>query len=259
MGCNVCSNGKKNCGLININQGNIRKIIEGEQKTNNITIINNHNRNIIHINRRNRKNRYISPVRNYLNNIDPFFVPHFRNRSIHNNANYPSYRKRYYLFLNRNRNRNENNRRNYSPRYRIRERNDRQPISLNQIPTENTIAIFHEYSQRNDLEGIDNQSIEQSEIDSNNSDNKSEGSNLIDNFCEVKIKNISTLEENNKKCTICLENFNSKEKVIILPCIHIFHRPCISDWMENKKNCPICKFKLTKENIEQKNNDILEE
>ena len=247
MGCNVFNNGKNNnCGFININKENIRKMIE-EQKT---------NRNIIHSNKRNKKHRIQIPVRNYINaDIDAsyaFFVPQFRNRSILNNENHP---RRYYLFLHR----NENNRRNYSPRNRIRERNNIQPISINQIPREITIANAHEHSQRSEFERIDNQPIEQNEIDSSNNNNKSEESNLIDNFCEVKIKDISKLEESNKKCAICLERFNSEVEVIILPCIHIFHSSCINDWMEKQKNCPICKFELTKENIYQKNAIILEE
>ena len=260
MGCNVFNNGKnKNCGLININQENIRKMIE-EHKANNITIHNNHNRNKIHSNR--RKHRNEMPVRNYIN---AFFAPHlrhrnplfqlFRNRSVANNSNQPRYRRRNYLVSNR----NENNRRIYSTRNRIRERNNSQPNSINQIPRENTITIVQEHNQRNGLERINNQPIEQNEIDSNNNNNKSEGNNLIDNFCEVKIKNISKLEESNKKCAICLERFNSKVKVIILPCIHMFHTSCINDWMEKQKNCPICKFELTKENIEQKNAYILNE
>jgi hypothetical protein len=261
MGCKVFNNGKnKNCGLININQENIRKIIE-EQKTNNIIIHNNHNRNIFHSNRRIREHRNEMPVRNYINT---FFAPHlryrnpllqlFRNRSVANNVNhYQRHRRRNHLVSNR----NENNRRNYSTRSRLRERNDSQPNSINQIPRENALRIIHVQSQRNELERIDNQFMEQNEIDSNN--NNSEGNNIIDNFCEVKIKNISKLEESNKKCAICLEKFNSKVKVIILPCIHIFHRSCINNWMKKQKNCPICKFELTKENIDQKNDYILNE
>ena len=262
MGCNVFNNGKnKNCGLININQENVRKIIE-EQRINNIIIHNNHNRNNIHNIRRNRDHRNEIPVRNYINT---FFAPHLRhknplfqlirNRSVMNNVNHPRYRRRNHLVSNR----NENNRRNYSTRNRIRERNDSQPNFINQIPRENTISIVHEQNQRNDSERIDNQPIEQNEIDlSNNDDNKSEN-NLIDNFCEVKIKNISKLEDSNKNCAICLERFKSKVKIIILPCIHIFHRSCINDWMKKQKNCPICKFELTKENIDQKNAYIFNE
>ena len=267
MGCNVFNNGKnKNYGLININQENIRNIIK-EHKANNINIHNkhnqNHNRNNIHSNRRNREHRNEIPVRNYINT---FFSPHlrrgnpllqlFRNRSVANNANhYHHHRRRNHLISNR----NENNRRNYSTRKRIREINDIQPNSINLIPRENTITIVHENRQRNELERIDNQIIGQNEIDSNNNNNESEGNSVFDNFCEVKIKNISKLEESNKKCAICLEKFNSKVKVIILPCIHIFHRSCINDWMEKQKNCPICKFELTKENIEQKNAYLLNE
>ena len=268
MGCKVFNNGKnKNCGLININQENIRKIIE-EHKSNNIIIHNNHNhnhnKNNIHSNRRYREHRNEIPTRNY---IRTFFSPHlrsrnpllqlFRNRSVRNNVNhYHRHRhgRRNHLVSNR----NENNRRNYSTRSRLIETNDSLPNFLNQIPSENPLSRIHEQSQRNESERIDNQFIGQNEIDSNNNNN-SEGNNIFDNFCEVKIKNISKLEESNKKCAICLEKFNSKVKVIILPCIHIFHRSCINNWIEKQKNCPICKFELTKENIDQKNAYILNE
>ena len=263
MGCNVFNNGKnKNCGLININQENVRKIIE-EQRANNIIINNNRNRNKNnnHNNRRNKVHRNEMPVRTYINT---FFAPHLRhrnpllqlmrNRSGMNSASHPRYRRRNHLVSNR----NENNRRNYTARSRLRERNYSPPNFINQIPRENTLSIVHVQSQRNELGRIDEQSIEQNEIVSSNNDNKSEN-NLIDNFCEVKLKNISKLEESNKKCAICLERFNSKVKVIILPCIHIFHRYCINNWMEKQKNCPICKFELTKKNIDQKNAYILNE
>ena len=228
MGCKVFSN--ENCGLININQKNIRKMVK-EQKTNNIAIHINNYRNYIHINRRYEGRRNDLPV--------AFFVPLFRNRSNVNKANEPLYRRR-----------------NYSPRNRTRERNDSQPISINPIPRENIITFSHDHSQRNELESNDNLSIEQNEIDSNN---KYEEDILIVNFGEVEIKSISKLEESHKTCAICLEKFNTEVKIIILPCIHIFHRDCINDWIEKKKFCPLCKFELTKENIYQKNAYILKE
>ena len=42
-------------------------------------------------------------------------------------------------------------------------------------------------------------------------------------FPEIVIEDVSKLEEGNKRCTICLEDFQSKEKVTALPCIHLFH------------------------------------
>ncbi|ORX86993.1 hypothetical protein BCR32DRAFT_264607 [Anaeromyces robustus] len=46
---------------------------------------------------------------------------------------------------------------------------------------------------------------------------------------------------NNVTCSICFEDFHINEKVIMLECSHIFHRPCISDWLKLKKDCPICR------------------
>ena len=65
-------------------------------------------------------------------------------------------------------------------------------------------------------------------------------------------ENVNKLEEGNKKCTICLEEFKSKEKVTALPCIHFFHTKCIKQWMENKQECPVCKLELTRTNIDRK-------
>ena len=72
------------------------------------------------------------------------------------------------------------------------------------------------------------------------------------NLPEFVIEDINKLEEQNRSCMICLDEFVSREKVIALPCIHFFHPKCINKWRENKNECPICKFVLTEENIERK-------
>ena len=71
-------------------------------------------------------------------------------------------------------------------------------------------------------------------------------------FPEIVIDDVKKLEENNQKCMICLDEFHSKEKVTALPCIHFFHPKCIKEWMNKKKECPICKFVLTKDNLDNK-------
>ena len=85
--------------------------------------------------------------------------------------------------------------------------------------------------------------------DRNHRDNRDSG---LLSFPEIVIEDINKLEEANKSCVICLEEFKSKEKVTALPCLHYFHTNCIKKWMERKNDCPICKFKLTKENIDRK-------
>ena len=71
-------------------------------------------------------------------------------------------------------------------------------------------------------------------------------------FPEIVIEDINKLDEANRSCTICLEDFVVNEKVVALPCLHYFHKKCIKKWMERKKECPICKFELTQENINRK-------
>ena len=72
------------------------------------------------------------------------------------------------------------------------------------------------------------------------------------NFPEIVIEDANKLQEENKKCVICLEEFVSKEKVTALPCIHFFHTPCINKWVLKQNSCPICKFELTQENLKKK-------
>ena len=75
---------------------------------------------------------------------------------------------------------------------------------------------------------------------------------IENNLPEIVIQDVANLEEGNKKCVICLEEFVSKEKLTALPCIHFFHTPCIKNWLKKQKNCPICKFELTQENLNKK-------
>ena len=71
-------------------------------------------------------------------------------------------------------------------------------------------------------------------------------------FPEIVIQDLNKLEEGNKKCMICLEDFHKNEKVTSLPCIHFFHPKCIKQWMEKKLECPVCKLVLTQTNIYRK-------
>ena len=63
---------------------------------------------------------------------------------------------------------------------------------------------------------------------------------------ENKIKDITKLDEENKRCTICLEDFRNNDNVIFLPCFHIFHKKCIFKWIEKDATCPLCKININK-------------
>ena len=47
-----------------------------------------------------------------------------------------------------------------------------------------------------------------------------------------------------KECEICLGNFIIGEEILTLPCFHFFHCNCISNWLRNKEECPICKSSI---------------
>ena len=45
-----------------------------------------------------------------------------------------------------------------------------------------------------------------------------------------------------KDCAVCLDNFECREMIRILPCNHYFHQSCIDPWLLNhNRNCPVCK------------------
>ena len=53
-------------------------------------------------------------------------------------------------------------------------------------------------------------------------------------------------------CSICINDFNTNEKVRILPrCGHIFHDECIRKWLvvQKSKFCPLCQAEVVKEGV----------
>lgn len=44
------------------------------------------------------------------------------------------------------------------------------------------------------------------------------------------------------ECPICLKELEQFK--VFLPCGHAFHSDCILDWIDNKRNCPMCRFPL---------------
>lgn len=53
---------------------------------------------------------------------------------------------------------------------------------------------------------------------------------------------VGDFEEN--KCSICFEEFELEMEVTRMPCKHIFHGACLTQWLENSHLCPLCRYEM---------------
>ena len=73
-------------------------------------------------------------------------------------------------------------------------------------------------------------------------ENNNELNDILNKLPVTKIEDINKLNDENKRCIICLEDFKNNDKSIYLPCFHLFHEKCITDWINTKKAfCPLCR------------------
>jgi hypothetical protein len=73
---------------------------------------------------------------------------------------------------------------------------------------------------------------------------------LLDLLPEITIEDTEKLPSEKRDCVVCLTNYEVNDKVLILPCTHLFHTKCIKDWFKSQNTCPICKYKIDKNNMD---------
>ncbi|CAI9757209.1 unnamed protein product [Fraxinus pennsylvanica] len=61
-------------------------------------------------------------------------------------------------------------------------------------------------------------------------------------------------DEDGKRCSICLDDFDSKQFVMLTPCNHMFHEDCIVPWVKSQGKCPVCRFVISERNASSENN-----
>jgi hypothetical protein len=101
------------------------------------------------------------------------------------------------------------------------------------IVPEESINIFHNYI--NELEKSYNSSVD---------------SKLVQYLPEITLTSNIFLGEI-KKCTICCNEMKMNDKIIVLPCLDIFHNECIKKNFEYHDKCPNCGFELKYENLKR--------
>jgi len=50
--------------------------------------------------------------------------------------------------------------------------------------------------------------------------------------------------EEEPACSICLCEYERGERVVRLPCDHIYHESCLNSWTTNHTRCPLCNYDL---------------
>ncbi|KAG4149042.1 hypothetical protein ERO13_D05G319300v2 [Gossypium hirsutum] len=63
------------------------------------------------------------------------------------------------------------------------------------------------------------------------------------------------IDEDGKRCAVCLEDFVAREQVMVTPCEHMFHEHCILPWVKSHGQCPVCRFVLS-ERIKRTNSNV---
>lgn len=52
---------------------------------------------------------------------------------------------------------------------------------------------------------------------------------------------------NVQECSICQEYFEVGNSVLKLPCRHLYHTDCVTNWLAMNNTCPLCRLELPKE------------
>mmetsp|Transcript_32093 Transcript_32093/g.52335 ORF Transcript_32093/g.52335 Transcript_32093/m.52335 type:complete len:483 (-) Transcript_32093:165-1613(-) len=55
---------------------------------------------------------------------------------------------------------------------------------------------------------------------------------------------MKSFDDEEPSCSICLCEYEHAEKVLRLPCDHIYHESCLNSWTANHFRCPLCNYDL---------------
>jgi hypothetical protein len=61
-------------------------------------------------------------------------------------------------------------------------------------------------------------------------------------LCKLNIRKINSTDNLLlDECSICLEGYVKKDKIVRLNCNHVFHVTCVLPWLKNNNSCPQCR------------------
>jgi E3 ubiquitin-protein ligase RNF115/126 len=60
----------------------------------------------------------------------------------------------------------------------------------------------------------------------------------------VKVTEVDLAKDGNRECCVCLDPQEVSDKATKLPCGHLFHTPCVVQWLRKHGTCPNCRYEL---------------
>lgn len=79
--------------------------------------------------------------------------------------------------------------------------------------------------------------------------NEGVNSEILSLMPESIVTDVNKLPEEKRNCVICMTQYEKDDKILTIPCCHLYHTECILDWFKTKNTCPICKFKVDKNGL----------
>nr|XP_043635673.1 E3 ubiquitin-protein ligase CIP8 [Erigeron canadensis] len=64
---------------------------------------------------------------------------------------------------------------------------------------------------------------------------------------------VNATDHNGLACAICKDTLTVGAVVNRLPCLHLYHRPCIKPWLSARNTCPLCRFELPTDDMDYEN------
>ena len=58
------------------------------------------------------------------------------------------------------------------------------------------------------------------------------------------IEHTTEIVPTNEECSICLQEYNSNDNLVILQCNHKYHHDCIKKWFYKEMTCPNCRIQI---------------
>jgi len=63
----------------------------------------------------------------------------------------------------------------------------------------------------------------------------------IEQLPSYQYEDDDSVSSEQKRCVVCISDFEKNENLRILPCTHEFHSKCVDKWLKSNPTCPICR------------------